>query len=158
MTVALAPLPPSFASTRAGLHALACFAIAPARKAAAGRIGLRGVDGSFGTPLLPDGSRVLVRGDRLLREPGGEVAITTVRAAADFLSVEVTQDPGVGSDLPPFEPDRPLNVDLQSSNALGAWYSFGDDVLANIGGPGDTLAEAQLWPEHFDLATVVTLS
>src|SRR3954447_20216719 len=108
MTTALTPLPQSFTSTRAGLHALACFAIAPARKAVTGRIGLRAVDGAFGTPLLPDGSRILVRGDRLIREPGGEVAITTVREAATFLAVPVSEDPGVGGDLPPFEPDEPL--------------------------------------------------
>jgi len=158
MTAELAPLPRSFASTRAGLHALACFAIAPARKAATGRIGLRAVDGTYGTPPLPDGSRTLVRGDRLLREPGGEIAITTVRAAATFLSVGLSDDPGVGSDLPPFEPDEALHIDPDASSALGAWYSFGDDVLAGIGGPGDTVAEAQLWPEHFDLATIVTLA
>src|SRR4051812_20706594 len=105
MTASLDPLPPTFTSTRAGLRALACFAIAPARKALTGRIGLRAVDGAFGTPLLPDGSRVLVRGDRLIREPGGDVAITTVRAAAAFLSVALSGDPGVGADLPPFEPD-----------------------------------------------------
>jgi hypothetical protein len=158
MTTSLDPLTQSFTSTRTGLHALACFAIAPARKALTGRIGLRAVDGAFGTPLLPDGSRVLIRGDRLIREPGGEVAITTVRAAAAFLSVSVSADPGVGGDLPPFEPDAPLSIDPRSSSALGAWYSFGADVLARVGGPGDTVAEAQLWPEHFDLATVVTLA
>src|SRR3954468_3637427 len=106
MTTALAPLTATFTSTRAGLHALACFVIAPARKAATGRIGLRAVDGAFGTPLLPDGTRALIRGDRLLREPGGgAITITTVRAAATFLSVPVSEDPGVGGDLPPFEPD-----------------------------------------------------
>src|SRR4051794_18357515 len=158
MTTALTPLTPSFTSTRAGLHALACFAIAPARKAATGRIGLRAVEGAFGTPLLPDGTRVLVRGNRLLREPGGAITITTVRAAATFLSVPVSEDPGVGGDLPPFEPDKALDIDPKSSIALGAWFSFGDEVLASIAGPGDTAAETQLWPEHFDLATAVTLA
>jgi hypothetical protein len=158
MTSALEPLPPSFTSTRAGLRALACYVIAPARKAQTGRIGLRAVDGAFGTPLLPDGSRIVVRGDRLIREPGDEVTITTVRAAAAFLSVPVSADPGVGADLPPYDPDAALSIDPRSSSALGAWYAFGAELLAGLGDPGDTVAEAQLWPEHFDLATVVTLA
>ena len=103
--------PATFPGTRDGLHALACFVLAPARKAVTGRIGLRPVPGGFGTPPLPDGSRLLVRGATLIREPGGPAAITTVRAAAELAGVTLAADPGVGSDLPPFEPDRPLAID-----------------------------------------------
>jgi hypothetical protein len=154
------PLPDSFAATRESLHALACYAISPARKARTGHIGLRPVDGGFGTPPFDDGSRILVRRDRLARPPGPDTAITTVRAAAVFLGVDLVADPGVGLDLPPFEPDRPLAVDPDASAALGEWYAEGERTVAGLGpllGPGDAMSETQLWPEHFDLASQVTL-
>jgi hypothetical protein len=151
----LEPLPAAYASTRAALHALACYAIAPARKAAVGRIGLRATGDGFGTPAFDDGARIVVRGDRLVREPDEAVAITSLRPACEFLGVELTADPGVGTDLPPYEPDAPLAVDAGASAALGAWYEFGRSVLeevrAELAEEG-TVSEIQLWPEHFDLA------
>ncbi len=151
----LEPLPPSFAATREALHAVACYAIAPARKAATGRIGLRPVHGGFGTPPLPDGSVIRVRDDRVQRIPGPsvDVAITTVRAACEALGVDPVADPGVGKDLPPFVPDAPLVVDLDAAAALTAWYAFVDDVLASAHAQlPPTMSEPQLWPEHFDHA------
>lgn len=156
----LAPLPPAFAATRESLRALACYVVAPARKARTGRIGLRPTGDGFGTPPFDDGSRVLVRGAALGREPGGAVPITTLRAAAEFLGVALSADPGVGHDLPPFEPDVDLGVDAHASFALGAWYSFGQEVLDGVRAEfwSAAVSEAQLWPEHFDLAVVVELS
>jgi hypothetical protein len=155
-------LPPAFRSTRDSLHALACYAIAPARKARTGRIGLRPTGDGFGTPPFEDGSRTVVRGDRLQVEPGDGIAITTVRAAAEFLGVALRADPGVGSDLPPFEPDALLAIDIESSIALGRWYWTGHQALAALGiRVGESMAaisEAQLWPEHFDLAVTADLS
>jgi hypothetical protein len=151
----LAPLPSSFAATRQALHAIACYAIAPARKAATGRIGLHPVHGGFGTPPLPDGSVIRVRDDRLQRIPGPalDVAITTVRAACEALDVEPVADPGVGTDLPPFEPDAQLQIDLDAAAALAAWYAFVDDVLTRAHAQlPPTMSPAQLWPEHFDYA------
>jgi hypothetical protein len=139
---------------------LACYVVAPARKARTGRIGLRVADGDgFGTPPLgdPDGTRIVVRGDRVVREPSGaSVGITTLRAAAAFVGVELTADPGVGRDLPPFEPDAPLEVDAGSSFELGRWYAFGSRALDALAAGGVTVVgEQQLWPEHFDLAMTV---
>jgi hypothetical protein len=151
----LGPLPARFAATRDGLRALACFAISPARKARTGRIGLRATGDGFGTPPFDDGTRIVVRGRRLAWEPGASTAITTVRAAAEFLAAELSPDPGVGEDLPPFEPDTDLAVDDASSLALGAWYAFGQ---ALIDARPEAKTEAQLWPEHFDLATTVELA
>ena len=155
-----APLPDSFAASRDSLRALACYAVSPARKARTGRIGLRPVDGGFGTPPFDDGSRIVVRGDRLARRPGPDIPITTVRAAARFLEVEPAPDPGVGQDLPPYEPDRPLAVDPDASLALGEWYAYGQRTVDEFGrllGSGDSMSETQIWPEHFDLASQVTL-
>ena len=155
----LAPLPENFASTRESLRALACFVLAPARKARTGRIGLRPVGDGFGTPSFDDGSRLAVSGAELAFEPAGRVPITTLRAAAAFVGIALSPDPGVGKDLPPYEPDRTLPVGREASLALGAWYSLGDQVLEQLreARPEATVTEAQLWPEHFDLAVTVTL-
>jgi hypothetical protein len=65
----------------------------------------------------------------------------------------------VGHDLPPFDPDADLLIDRDASLALGAWYGFAQrslDALGGSVGANSTLSEAQLWPEHFDLAAVVS--
>ena len=158
--MALRALPAEFAATRESLRILACYAVAPARKARTGRIGLRPVDGGFGTPPLDDGSRIVVRGDRLAAGPDRSTKVTTLRDAAAFLGVDLSPDPGVGHDLPPYGPDVDLVVDEEASLALGAWYAFGQGVLDELRArlAPDAVSEAQLWPEHFDLAVTVTLA
>jgi hypothetical protein len=142
-----APLPASFTETRDGLHRLACYVIAPARRAATGRIGLRPTEGGFGTPPFGTPPRqVRVKGDQLVMD-GSAAPITTLTAAAAFVGVELSPDPGVGSDLPPFAPDAPLAVDAGASAVLGDWYALGGRLLVHV----EALGEAQLWPEHFDL-------
>ena len=155
MTAITAP-PTGFATTRHALRALACFVIAPARKARTGRISLQPSGDGFGTPPFDDGTRIVVRGDQLLIGPGCQTPITTLRAAADSLQLTLSPDPGVGHDLPPFAPDVPLAVDATASLWLGAWYAFGARHLdrLRIGRADDAVSEAQLWPEHFDLAVV----
>ena len=149
-------LPPTFAATRDGLHRLACYVIAPARKARTGRIGLRATGDGFGTPPFADGPRIVVRGAQLV-VGDRTAAITTLRAGAALVGIELVADPGVGADLPPFEPDADLAVDAAASLALGDWFAFGDAALARLAVEGASVSEAQLWPEHFDLAVVVTM-
>jgi hypothetical protein len=148
-------LPPTFAATRESLRALAAYVIAPYRKARTGRIGLRATGDGFGTPPLPDGSRVLVRADQLVLEPTAGATISTLEAAATFLDAPLSSDPGVGADLPPFDPGRPLDVDPDASLALGGWYALADASLAGLRATEPSTTEAQLWPEHFDLAVQV---
>jgi hypothetical protein len=153
----LAPLPRTFATTREGLHRLACFVVAPARKARTGHIGLRATADGFGTPPSDDGPRIVVRGAELV-VGGRRAPITTLRDGAALVGIELSADPGVGRDLPRFEPDAELAVDAAASVALGAWYAYGDAALARIDVADATVTEAQLWPEHFDLAVAVTLA
>jgi hypothetical protein len=92
------------------------------------------VDGGFGTPPFDDGSRIVVHGNRLARDPGTGIVITTPRAAGAFLGVELTPDPGVGTDLPPFEPDAALAVGVDASLFLGGrhvnvGFSSGDGFV-----------------------------
>lgn len=155
----LPDLMPAFASTRESLRAVACYAVSPARNARTGRIGLRPHDGGIATPPFDDGTRIAVRGDVLQSASGESVRLTTLSAAADLLGVELSADPGVGHDLPELRPETDLAVDSEASLALGAWYSFAERVLAGLGedpASGTTISEAQLWPEHFDLAVTVS--
>jgi len=156
----LSPLPADFASTRESLRALACYVISPAHKARTGRIGLRLVGTGFGTPPFDDGSRLMVQGKELAMDPGAATTITTLRAAAAFAGIPLSPDPGVGNDLPPYEPDLTLPVEHRASLALGAWYSLGRQVFEDLRAQLDSasVTEAQLWPEHFDLAVTVTLT
>jgi hypothetical protein len=145
--MALDPLPADFGRTRDGLHRLACCVIAPARKARTGRIGLTAVDGGFGTPPFDDGSQLVVTGDALEFRPGRTHQLTTLTDAAEFVGVDLTQDPGVGEDVPPFDPG-PLHVDAAASRALAQWYAFAAPLMADY-------ENAWIWPEHFDLGATV---
>jgi hypothetical protein len=150
----LAALPPTFEETREALHALACYVVAPARKARTGRIALRPTAGGFGTPPFADGTTVSIDGRGIVA--GGRGApITTLRAAAAHVGIVLSRTPGVGSDLPPFEPDAELRVDAPATAALAHWYRFGSLLLAGVAAEEPSTTEAQLWPEHFDLAVVV---
>jgi hypothetical protein len=151
----MAMFPAGFVGTREALHRLACFVIAPARKARVGRIGLRPTPNGFGTPVLPDGSYISVKGDELFVQPGRSTPITTLRDSAAFVGVELTSTPDIGRDLPRFDPDQPLTVDVASSIALGDWYRMGSSVVAAIDAE---VTEAQIWPEHFDLAVIATVA
>jgi hypothetical protein len=152
-------LPPSFPVTRESLRAVACYAVSPARKAETGRIGLRSWERGFATPPFSQGTRITVEGDILTRRDGRSHSLRTVAEAAAFLEVVPSPDPGVGRDLPPFTPDAPLAIDVEASHALGAWYAFGQLLLEELArrSPPGVVTEPQLWPEHFDLAAVVTM-
>jgi hypothetical protein len=155
----LGPLPDDFQFTRDQLHQIAFYAMAPARYTVEGRMGLRWIEGGFGTPEF-DGRVARVEGDLLVHERRGDIAtqtITTIRAAADFFGTgyrvdwfEEFRDP-----LPPMDPDRSLKVREEPALALGEWFHFGFEVLDELGPiavPGDEPSEIQLWPEHFDPA------
>lgn len=155
----LRPLPATYRPTRDGLHLLAAHVLAPARKAATGRIGLRVTPGGFGTPPFGDGERLQVNGATLRRERDGHTetaAITSLSAAAALAGVTLSEDPGIGSDPPPLgDPDATLPVDAAASEALASWYGFSaavlEDFRAELNAAGHACSELQLWPEHFDL-------
>lgn len=156
----LQSLPPTFVTTRDALHQIAFFAIAPARYQAVGRMGLRATPGGFGTPEY-EGKVARVEGDLLVLENQGNIAtqtITTVRAAASFFGVDYQTEwfSDFHDPLIPVDPDAPLDVDAEASQALGEWFAFGTDVLNALRAQGtedDDISEVQLWPEHFDPAT-----
>ena len=69
----------------------------------------------------------------------------------------MTATPDVGSDLPPFDPDAPLEVDEAAAHSLGEWFALATTVLTGLTVPSGTVDAPTLWPEHFDLAVTVML-
>jgi hypothetical protein len=149
-------LPSTYVETRTALHAVAAYVVAPARKTHTGHIGLRPVGLGIGTPPFDDGTAIVIEGERLRHVPSNdEVPLTTLRAAATFVDIELSADPGVGTDLPRYAPDEVLRVDPVASLALGTWFAFGARVIDRLqreSSPG-CFSQSQLWPEHFDLGT-----
>jgi hypothetical protein len=160
LTFLLEPLPREFATTREALRRVAVYVLSPARKAVTGRIGLRSTTGGFGTPPYGEDEQLSVAGATLVRRRNGRsetVPITTLSAAAAFAGVVLSEDPGVGHDIPALgDPEEPLPVSPSAADALGAWYGFSALVLehfrAELNAGGKACSEVQLWPEHFDLA------
>lgn len=149
--------------TRRALHAVAEHVLAAALHGATGRIGLRATPGGFGTPVFggPDGSRqIRVDGvDLVVLDQGRErrAPLTTIRAAAEMIGVV----PGAPADLyPPATPldlDGPLVLDRGEAARLAALFAVVAEALDRFRAAHDdgTAGEAQLWPEHFDLAATL---
>jgi hypothetical protein len=122
-------------------------------------MGLRPRRSGLATPEF-DGKVVSVEGDLLVIETDAGIAsrtITSVRDACDFLGIPYRVDWYVGfrDPLEPGDPDAPLEIDAGAVDQIGEWLTFGSEVLEAIGGmadDGDEVTEAQLWPEHLDLA------
>ena len=155
----LKPLPEGYTETREALRRLAVYVLSPARKAVAGRIGLRPTPGGFGTPPFGEDESVRVQRDALIRQRGASsqsAPITSLSAAAAFAGVTLSDDPGVGHDIPELgDPDAQLPVSPAAASALGEFYGFSGSVLedfrAELNASGAECSAVQLWPEHFDL-------
>lgn len=155
----LKPLPDDYVETREALRRLAVYVLSPARKAVTGRIGLMPTPGGFGTPIFGDDEQLRVERGVLFRMGGAgaeSTPITSLSAAAAFAGVTLSDDPGVGHDLPDLgDPDARLPVSPAAALALGDFYRFSDALLgafrAELNSSGQECSTVQLWPEHFDL-------
>ena len=152
-------LPPSYGATRESLHRLAEHVLGPARYAVTGRIGLRQSPGGFATPPFGDSERVVsVDGDELVvadkSPPPRRAAITTIADAARFVGVAAGAPSSVYRPATPLEPDAPLSVDLDAAEVVAMWYELTEMAVRTFAASiaHDEPTEAQLWPEHFDLA------
>jgi hypothetical protein len=151
--------PAGFAAARLALHRVAVYAVAPARRRANGKFGLRFTAGGFGTPFFGDDEQVRIDGDRIVRQAGGDArdASLTTLAAAAALALDGPPDAAwaEGFDVPPLgDPDAELGVDPAAARLLGDWYGFAWSVLEELRAePAAAPAgRTQLWPEHFDAA------
>jgi hypothetical protein len=148
----LGRVPPGLVATRLSLHRLAEAVIAPARRRANGKFGLRYTRGGFGTPFFAAGVDVQVRvqGTKLIVDQDGQLRrteITTLAAAAEHL----------GTGLLPRDREldsAPLELDEAAAAFLGDWYGFAASVLEELRAESAAHdpSRVQLWPEHFDVA------
>jgi hypothetical protein len=153
VTVALQPLPESFAASREALHRVAGELVAPARKPH-NEIALTVTPGGFGTPPFEfGGATVTVRvdGDELVLERDGEQTrrpLTSIAEGAALLGPELLPD-GLPDDA------TPLGIDPEGAERLADFYAFSfqalEAVRTRFAGAADVSA-INLWPEHFDIA------
>ena len=155
-TAPRAPRRDLLVATRDALHAVAEHVVAPARRRANGKIGLRYTAGGFGTPFFGRDEQVRVEGSDVVVVRDGREArepVTTVAAAARLVGIE----PGPPADLYQpaitIEPDAALAVDPHAARLLGDFFGFSCSVLEELRATsGATDTRTQLWPEHFDLS------
>jgi len=151
-------LPPNYSAARESLHRLAEHVVSPARYAVTGKIGLRQSPGGFATPPFGDTDRVVaVDLDHIVVTDHGEVRrapITTIADAARFVGITPGAPSAVYTPSTPLEPDAPLSVDLDAVEILAMWHELTNVALRAFAESiaEDEPTEAQLWPEHFDLA------
>jgi hypothetical protein len=55
------------------------------------------------------------------------------------------------------DPDEVLTVDANLAAELADWYAFGWQVLDDAVGASGAAATIQLWPEHFDAGTTLSV-
>ena len=151
--------------TRLALQAVAVHVLSAALHQRNGHIGLRASPGGPATPVLdPTGGwqRLRIDGTDLVVETGTgtrRAPLTTIRAAADLVGVAPGAPTDVYTPATALDLDAPLEIDPAASRFVATWYAVVDGALAQLAADaatdGDTAAEVQLWPEHFDLATSV---
>jgi hypothetical protein len=162
--------PAALAATRTALQQVAVHVLARRRHAVTGRFGLRPAAGGIATPAFGDEVEVVRTCGRVLVVERGASAVsaelTTLAQAAELAGVDVSGAEAagfsVGASTPPLpDPDAALAVDDRVALALGDWFAFGSSVVDEVVATTPAIVGAttrQLWPEHFDLAGVVTVA
>lgn len=155
--------PVALITTRRAWQAMAEHVLSAALHEATGRIGLRRTDGGFGTPVF-DASRgpTQVRVDHaalVVTDTDGErqAPIGTIREAAALVGVTPGAPLAVYAPTTPLDLDSPLTVDGAATSLLAGFFADVDAALEQlrVDAASDQPAAAQLWPEHFDLATTI---
>jgi hypothetical protein len=139
---------PTLVTTRLALHALAEQVISPLRVQATGNeIALQVRPGGFGTPELPEGGWVGVRGTDVVRvdADGAEerAAISSLLDAARFVGLDVAAT-GLTDD--------PLEVHAGAATILADTWARGEEALTTFAEHARDPSPPILWPEHFDVA------
>ncbi len=168
--VPTAPTPAVVVATRLALQQVAVHVLARRRHAVTGRFGLRPSPGGLATPAFGDhGEVVRTSGANLVVERLGDAwvePLTTLGRAADLVGVDLAAPFWVGDDAPALaDPSAPLAIDQDAAQVLADWWIRGATLLDQVaagpgpapGGPAGATV-AQLWPEHFDHACVLTVA
>jgi len=144
--------------TRTDLHRVAEHVLAAARYAADGRIGLLPADRGLRTPPYGSNGRVLEvdGGDLLVHDGDGTQRhrLTTLRAAGVAAGVQPGAPAAVYTPVTSLDLDASLQLDPESVLGLARWWLLGEAALARftLAAADDRPGDAQLWPEHLDLA------
>jgi hypothetical protein len=155
------------ANHRVTLHRVCAHVLGRRRFAGSGRFGLRAGPGGIATPAFGDAPEVVrISGSLLMREVGADVTWTpidgtTLRQLASFVGEDIDAPFDCGADTPSIgDPDEPLQIPVGAVDDLSAWFALAwrvlDRILENLGEEARATT-IQLWPEHFDAATTVTL-
>jgi hypothetical protein len=109
---------------------------------------------------------VRLSGLSLVREVGGTSSWTplvgsTLRSLAAFAGTAIDEPFSAGDDTPPVgDADAVLDLDIDGTSVVVDWFRIAWEVLDEVVSalsPEAEPATTQLWPEHFDAATTVTL-
>lgn len=155
----LTPLPDGYDRTRRSLHQIAFFAVAPARYAVTGKLGLRFTARGFGTPFFGNDEQIRAEGGRLVYQEGDQVRtvdVANLDEACAFCGVPYREVwfEDFHDQLAPIGPAAPLEIATDAARTVGDWFGFATLVLERarrLAGAED-VSRVQLWPEHFDSA------
>jgi len=153
--------------TRRELHRVATHVLGRRRHAVTGHFGLRAGPDGIVTPAFGTEPEVLrIAGLGLVREVGGTAATvsmegTTLAELAAFAEADLDAEFSAGDDTPSVgDAHRPLHFDADELARIVEWFDLGwrvlDPVVGGLPAPAE-VATIQLWPEHFDAGTIVTL-
>jgi hypothetical protein len=86
---------------------------------------------------------------------------STLKDLATFVDVDLDEPFSCGPETPQLDPvDEPFDVVSAAATEILDWFALAwrvlDGVLVSLPGESES-ATIQLWPEHFDAATTVTL-
>jgi hypothetical protein len=154
-------------ATRETLHRVAAHVLGRRRFQVSGRFGLRASPGGFATPAFGEGPEALrIAGTALVREVAGDVRVMSMEGAslgdmAVFTDADLGTPFVAGDDSPELgDPNQPLSFDVEVARTIADWLDLAWRVLDEVvaGQPSDAAAvTVQLWPEHFDAGTNLSL-
>jgi hypothetical protein len=154
-------------ATRSALHRVAAHILGRRRFVVSGRFGLRAGPAGIVTPSFGDDPETIrIAGTTLVREVSGlgtrlSINGSTLAQLAAFVDVDLDEPFDSGPDTPPVGPvDVPFDLAVDPLTQITDWLALAWHVLDEVAAaqPGQAeVATIQLWPEHFDAATTVTL-
>jgi hypothetical protein len=153
-------------ATRLELQRVATHVLARRRCDATGKFGLRATPGGIGTPAFGpahDLEVVRISGTDLVHERGRALTArsirgSTLRELATGVGVDLASDFSAGHDTPDLgDLDAPITIDPDVAAGLAAWFALGWRALDVVARSARDPAPAQLWPEHFDASSLVSI-
>lgn len=170
--------------TRGQLHQLCAHVLGRRRFEVSGHFGLRAGATGVATPAFGPAPEVLrIASGWLVHEVGSECSTREINGSslaelAEFAGADLDEPFDAGPDTPALgDPHSRLHLEPDTSKDIVDWFELGWRVLDAVGAdlvrderrdsdhaasatttPTQRMETVQLWPEHFDVGTVVTLA